>query len=442
MSPTSRSMPRGGSSFAMVCSFRIRARVGFRLTDAGGLRMLIMAFRIALRALARNKLRSFLTMLGIIIGVGAVIAMVAIGEGAKKRVQEQIASLGTNLLVILPGTVTLGGARSGSGGRQSLVAADAKAIMNEIPIVAGASPVVRQVQQVIAGDQNWGTSIQGVAPEFQQIREWRVGEGRFINQADVESTAKVALIGETVAYKLFGDNDPTGAVIRIKKIPFRIIGILAAKGQTGNGTDQDDVVMVPYTAMMKLVMGVTYIQQIIVAAVSADTTQEANTQIALLLRQRHKIRPGSDDDFNIRNLSDIAEAASNSATVMALLLGSIASVSLIVGGIGIMNIMLVSVTERTREIGIRMAVGARGRDILLQFIVEALVMAAIGGALGIAVGIGSSDIIHRVMEWPVLVRGEVIVIAVLVSAGVGIFFGFYPARKAARLDPIEALRYE
>ena len=404
--------------------------------------MLIMAFRIALRALARNKLRSFLTMLGIIIGVGAVIAMVAIGEGAKKRVQEQIASLGTNLLVILPGTVTLGGARSGSGGRQSLVAADAKAIMNEIPIVAGASPVVRQVQQVIAGDQNWGTSIQGVAPEFQQIREWRVGEGRFINQADVESTAKVALIGETVAYNLFGDNDPMGAVIRIKKIPFRIIGILAAKGQTGNGTDQDDVVMVPYTAMMKLVMGVTYIQQIIVAAVSADTTQEANTQIALLLRQRHKIRPGSDDDFNIRNLSDIAEAASNSATVMALLLGSIASVSLIVGGIGIMNIMLVSVTERTREIGIRMAVGARGRDIMLQFIVEAVVMAASGGLIGILVGVGSSNLIKYLAELPTLIRPEIIAVSFLVSGTVGVFFGFYPARKASQLDPIEALRYE
>src|SRR5438874_1665758 len=283
--------------------------------------MLIMAFRIALRALARNKLRSFLTMLGIIIGVGAVIAMVAIGEGAKKRVQEQIASLGTNLLVILPGTVTLGGARSVSGGRQSLIAADA-------------------------------------------------------------------------------------------------------------------------TAMMKYVLGVTYSQQIIVAAVSAATTQEANAQIALLLRQRHRIRPGNDDDFNIRYLSDIAEAASNSATVMALLLGSIASVSLIVGGIGIMNIMLVSVTERTREIGIRMAVGARGRDIMLQFIVEAVVMAASGGVIGILVGIGSSNLIKYLAELPTLIRPEIIAISFLVSGTVGVFFGFYPARKASQLDPIDALRYE
>jgi putative ABC transport system permease protein len=404
--------------------------------------MLVMAFRIALRALARNKLRSFLTMLGIIIGVGAVIAMVAIGEGAKKRVQEQIASLGTNLLVILPGTVTLGGARTGSGGRQTLVASDARAIMREIPVVSGASPVVRQVQQVIAGDQNWSTPVQGVAPEFQQIREWQVQEGRFISQADIENTAKVALIGQTVAYNLFGDNDPIGAVIRIKKIPFHVIGILGAKGQSGNGTDQDDVVMVPYTTMMKLVMGVTYIQQIIVAAVSADTTQEANNQIASLLRQRHKLRTGADDDFMIRNLSDIAEAASNSATVMAMLLGSIASVSLLVGGIGIMNIMLVSVTERTREIGIRMAVGARSRDIMLQFIVEAVVMAASGGIIGILLGIGSSNLIKYLAELPTLIRPEIIAVSFLVAGAVGVFFGFYPAKKAANLDPIDALRYE
>ena len=404
--------------------------------------MWIMAFRIAVRALGRNKLRSFLTMMGIIIGVGAVIAMVAIGEGAKALVRQQIASLGTNLLVILPGTVTVGGARTGAGGRQSLVDSDAKAVMSEIPVVTAASPVLRQVQQAIAGDQNWATSVQGVAPEFQQIRNWQVQEGRFISQADVDSTAKVALIGQTVAYNLFGDDDPLDNIIRIKKIPFRIIGVLGAKGQTGHGTDQDDVVMVPYTTMQKRIMGVTYVQQIIVSAVSADKTQEAKDQITLLLRQRHKIRPGADDDFNIRNLSDIAEAASNSATVMAILLGSIASVSLLVGGIGIMNIMLVSVTERTREIGIRMAVGARSRDIMLQFIVEAVVMAAIGGALGILLGIGSSNMIQRIMEWPVLVRPDIVIIALLVSGGVGIFFGFYPAQKAAHLDPIDALRYE
>jgi len=404
--------------------------------------MLIMAFRIALRALARNKLRSFLTMLGIIIGVGAVIAMVAIGEGAKKRVQDQIASLGTNVLVVLPGTVTLGGARTGSGGVQTLLASDARAIMNEISLVSAASPVLRSVQQVIGGDQNWSTSVQGVAPEFQQIRNWAVREGRFISDADVESTAKVALVGQTVAKNLFGDESPLDAIIRVKKIPFRIIGVLGSKGQTGFGTDQDDTIMIPYTTMQKRILGITYVQQIVVSAVSAEQTQQVQEQITMLLRQRHRLRSGRNDDFNIRNLSDITEAASNSATVMAVLLGSIASVSLLVGGIGIMNIMLVSVTERTREIGIRMAVGARSRDIMLQFIVEAVVMAASGGLIGILVGMGSSVVLKSLVQLPALIRPDIIAIAFFVSGSVGVFFGFYPARKAANLDPIEALRYE
>jgi len=404
--------------------------------------MLVMALRIALRALARNKLRSFLTMLGIIIGVGAVIAMVAIGEGAKQRVQDQIARLGTNVLVVLPGTVTLGGARTGSGGVQTLVASDARAIMNEISLVSAASPVLRSVQQVIGGDQNWSTSIQGVAPEFQQIRNWEVSEGRFISDADVESTAKVALIGQTVAKNLFGDESPVDAIIRVKKIPFRIIGVLGSKGQTGFGTDQDDTIMIPYTTMQKRILGITYVQQIVVSAVSAEQTQLVQEQIAMLLRQRHRLRAGRNDDFNIRNLSDITEAASNSATVMAVLLGSIASVSLLVGGIGIMNIMLVSVTERTREIGIRMAVGARRRDIMLQFIVEAVVMAASGGLIGILLGMGSSILLKSLVQLPALIRPDIVVIAFLVAGTVGVFFGFYPARKAANLDPIEALRYE
>ncbi|MGE5817317.1 MAG: ABC transporter permease [Deltaproteobacteria bacterium] len=401
-----------------------------------------MAFRIALRALARNKLRSFLTMLGIIIGVGAVIAMVAIGEGAKQRVQDQIASLGTNVLVVLPGTLTLGGARTGSGGVQTLVDSDAKAIMREIPIVSAASPVLRGGQQVIAGDQNWSTSVQGVAPEFQQIRNWTMSEGRFISDADVESTAKVALVGQTVAKNLFGEESPMDAIIRIKKIPFRIIGVLGAKGQTGFGTDQDDTIMIPYTTMMKRILGITYVQQIVVSAASAEQTQQVQDQITTLLRQRHRVQPGRDDDFSVRNLSDITEAASNSATVMAVLLGSIASVSLLVGGIGIMNIMLVSVTERTREIGIRMAVGARSRDIMLQFIVEAVVMAASGGLIGVLVGMGSSVLLKSLVQLPALIRPDIVVISFLVSGTVGVFFGFYPARKAANLDPIEALRYE
>jgi putative ABC transport system permease protein len=404
--------------------------------------MWLMTLRIALRALGRNKLRSFLTMLGIIIGVGAVITMVAIGEGAKALVRQQIASLGTNVLIILPGTMTLGGARTGSGGVQTLTDADARAIMEEVPAINFASPTLRQAQQVIVGDQNWSTPVQGVAPELQQIRGWNLAQGRFINQAEVDSAAKVALVGQTVVANLFGSEDPIDAIVRIKKIPFRVVGVLAPKGQSSQGTDQDDIVMIPYSTMQKRIMGVTYVQSIVVSAVSAERTGEAQQQISELLRQRHRIQPGRDDDFNIRNLSDIAEAASNSATVMAVLLGSIASVSLLVGGIGIMNIMLVSVTERTREIGIRMAVGARSRDIMLQFIVEAVVMAAIGGGLGVLIGIGSSDVIHRVMEWPILIRPDIALIALLVSGGVGIFFGFYPAQKAARLDPIEALRYE
>jgi len=404
--------------------------------------MWLMTLRISLRALGRNKLRAFLTMLGIIIGVGAVIAMVAIGEGAKRRVQEQIASLGTNLLVVLPGTLTMGGARTGSGGVQSLVDSDAKAIMDEIPLVSQAAPVVRAVQQVIGGDQNWSTTIQGVAPEFQQIRAWAVVQGRFVSQADVDSTAKVALLGQTVAYNLFGGESPIDEIVRIKKIPFRVIGVLGSKGQTGYGTDQDDVVMIPYTTMQKRVLGVTYVHQISVSAVSADRTKEATEQITALLRQRHRIQAGRDDDFNVRNLSDIAEAASNSATVMAILLGSIASVSLLVGGIGIMNIMLVSVTERTREIGIRMAVGARSRDIMLQFLVEAVVMAASGGTIGILLGIGSSTLLSRLAEWPTLISPGIIALAFFFSGAVGVFFGFYPAQKAAHLDPIDALRYE
>ena len=401
-----------------------------------------MTLRIALRALARNKLRAFLTMLGIIIGVGAVIAMVAIGEGAKSTIRAQIAALGTNVLIVLPGSNVQGGVRAGFGNVNTLLDSDGKAMARELPSVAFVSPVLRRQDQVVAGNLNWGTLAQGVAPEFQQIRDWQVAEGRFLHEGDMDSAAKVAVIGQTVARQLFGNDDALDAVIRIRNIPFRVVGILGAKGQTGQGTDQDDTIMIPYTTMQKRLMRITWVQSIVVKAVSAERVEEAQEQITLLLRQRHRIGPEREDDFNVRNLSDIAEAATTTARVMAVLLGSVASISLLVGGIGIMNIMLVSVKERTREVGIRMAVGARSSDIMLQFLVEAVVMAATGGLIGILLGVGSSEVIKQWAQWPTLIDPAIIAIAFLFSGAVGVFFGFYPAKKAANLDPIDALRYE
>ncbi len=402
----------------------------------------LMTFRIALRALARNKLRAFLTMLGIIIGVGAVIAMVAIGEGAKATIRSQISALGTNVLVILPGSNVQGGVRAGTGNVNTLLDSDARAMTRELRSIAYASPVLRRQEQVIAGNLNWGTLAQGVAPEFEQIRDWQIESGRFLHEGDMDSAAKVAVIGQTVARQLFGNDDPIDSVIRIRNIPFRVVGVLVGKGQTGQGQDQDDTVMIPYTTMQKRLMRITYVQSIVVRAVSAEKVPEAQEQITLLLRQRHRIADGREDDFTVRNLSDIAEAAQSTARVMAVLLGSVAGISLLVGGIGIMNIMLVSVTERTREIGIRMAVGARGRDIMLQFLVEAVVMAATGGCIGILLGIGSSEILKQWAQWPTLVNPSIVAIAFLFSGAVGVFFGFYPAKKASTLDPIDALRYE
>ena len=405
--------------------------------------MWLMTLRIALRALARNKLRAFLTMLGIIIGVGAVIAMVAIGEGAKATIQAQIASLGTNVLIVLPGSANQAGVRTGLGsGVTTLVDGDARAMTREIRAVAYASPVLRRPDQVIAGNLNWGTLTQGVAPEFQQIREWEIAEGRFLHEGDVESAAKIAVLGETVARNLFGNDSPIDAVIRLRNVPFRVVGVLVPKGQSSQGQDQDDIILIPYTTMQKRLMRITFLQSIIVSAVSAERVQEAQEQITALLRQRHRIAQDREDDFTIRNLSDITEAATTSARVMAVLLGSVASISLLVGGIGIMNIMLVSVTERTREIGIRMAVGARSRDIMLQFLVEAVVMAATGGIIGIFLGIGSSEVLKQWAQWPTHIDPTIVAIAFLFSGAVGVFFGFYPAKKAATLDPIEALRYE
>jgi putative ABC transport system permease protein len=404
-----------------------------------------MTLRIAYKALGRNKMRSGLTMLGIIIGVGAVIAMIAIGSGAKARIQEQIASMGSNLIIVLSGSATSGGFRFGSGSVPTLTAEDAKAIATELSAVKYAAPVLQGVTQVVYGNQNWSTVTYASTPEALVIRDWPVVRGRTVTQSDVDSAAKVCLLGQTVADNLFGDIDPVGQVVRIKHFPFTVIGVLSVKGQTTWGQDQDDVVYVPLTTGQRLLFGQQFpgmVRAISVQANGPDTMQQAEDEITQLLRQRHRIRPNQENDFTVRNLTEMMSTAEESAKVMSILLGAIASISLLVGGIGIMNIMLVSVTERTREIGIRMAVGARGRDILYQFLIEALVLSLIGGVIGILLGVGVSRLIAQVFKWPTLISIQSLLLSFSFAAGVGVFFGFYPARKAANLDPIEALRYE
>jgi putative ABC transport system permease protein len=405
----------------------------------------LMTLRIAFKALGRNKMRSSLTMLGIIIGVGAVIAMIAIGSGAKARIQEQIASMGSNLLIVLSGSATSGGFRWGSGSVPTLTVEDAKAIANELSAVKYAAPVIQGVTQLVFGNQNWATVTFGTTPEALLIRDWAVVNGRPFTQGDIDGAAKVCLLGQTVVENLFGEMDPVGQVVRIKKFPFTVVGILADKGQTTWGQDQDDVVYVPLTTGQRLLFGQQFpgmVRSISVQATEPETMKAAEDQITQLLRQRHRLRASQDNDFFVRNLTEAFSTAEESARVMSILLGAIASISLLVGGIGIMNIMLVSVTERTREIGIRMAVGARGRDILWQFLVESLVLSLIGGIIGIILGVGASQIISQMFKWPTLVSLQSLLLSFSFSGGVGIFFGFYPARKAARMDPIEALRYE
>jgi putative ABC transport system permease protein len=402
--------------------------------------------RVAVRALLRNKMRSFLTTLGVIIGVSAVIAMVAIGEGAKARVEESFASMGSNLLVVLSGSTTASGAHGGFGSMPTLTWDDLKAIRAEASAVRYASPQLRTTQQVISDDQNWATSINGISPEYFPMRSWAVAMGSTITQSDVESGSKVVLLGQTVVDKLYGSNaDPTGQSVRIKKIPFQIIGVLARKGQSAMGQDYDDAVFVPYTSFQAKIQGglQKFIAgSIMVSAVSSEATTRAQSQVTSLLRDRHHIAIGADDDFSIRNLTEMASAQQEGVKTLTTLLASIAAVSLIVGGIGIMNIMLVSVTERTREIGIRMAVGARPRDVLSQFLVEALALSFAGGIIGILLGLVVANRLAANFGWPVLVRYDVIVIAVGFSGLVGVVFGLYPAQKASRLDPIDALRYE
>ena len=405
------------------------------------------AVRSALQALRANPLRSALTMLGIFIGVAAVIAMVAIGAGARAMVLEQIRSLGSNIMIVLPGNVTSGGVRLGSGARATLTIDDALALEKEIPAVQIAAPVVRGASQVVAGNLNWSTVVQGVVPGFFEAREWDVTNGRLFLPEEVDRRAQVALLGSTVARSLFDESDPVGQSIRIRNVPFTVIGVLVSKGQTTYGTDQDDIVMVPLGTARQRVFGVNRanarsVGSIVIKISDGDDMAQAEDDIRALLRQRHRLQANEDDDFFVRNLSEVAATRDASSRTLALLLAAVAAVSLAVGGIGIMNIMLVSVTERTREIGVRLAVGARPRDIRGQFLIEATTLSVLGGVAGAALGIGAAIMIASFAGWPTLVQPESIALAIGFSGLVGIFFGFYPAQRAARLDPIEALRHE
>jgi putative ABC transport system permease protein len=409
--------------------------------------MVLQALRIALRSLKVNKLRTALTMLGIMIGVAAVIAMVSVGAGAQARVAEQIQSLGSNLIIVLSGSTTSSGIRLGQGSQLTITEEDAAAIAREVPAVQVTAPVSRGTAQVVYGNLNWSTQIQGVTADYFEARDWPVDVGRPVLQEDVDGATKIALLGQTTALNLFGDADPIGQIVRIKKVPFTVVGLLSRKGQSSWGQDQDDVVFIPLSTAKKKVLGVSQANARSVGSISikvraGEDMTDAEAQIRELLRQRHRLQPYQDDDFWLRNLSEVLQTQEESSKVMTYLLAAIASVSLLVGGIGIMNIMLVSVTERTREIGLRMAVGARARDILTQFLVEAVTLSLIGGVIGILLGVGGSNVISALAEWRTVLAPSAIVLAFSFSAAIGIFFGFYPARKASRLDPIEALRYE
>ncbi len=403
---------------------------------------LFVTVRVALRAIRRNKLRSGLTVLGVVIGVCAVVTLVNVGQGAQLSIQKSISGLGTNMLTVFPGSFRRGGMRGGSGTVTTLTVEDAEAILNECSAVQMVSPVVNTMAQAVFRSQNWRTSIYGATPEFQRIRNWSLEKGEFFTPQDVKAAARVCVLGETAEEELFGGQDSLGSVIRIKRIPFKVMGVLTPKGQNTFGRDQDDVIVVPYTTVQKRLAEITHLNMIMVSAVSTDLMGEAQTQVRELLRRRHNTKEGEEDDFSVRNIADLTATFSTITRILTLLLGSIASISLLVGGIGIMNIMLVSVTERTREIGIRMSVGARPRDLLLQFLVEAVVLSLVGAIIGTFLGIGLSNVIARVAGWSSPVSVLAIVVAFLFSAGVGIFFGLYPARKASLLNPIEALRYE
>ena len=400
--------------------------------------------RVAFRALQRNKMRAALTMLGIIIGVSAVVAMVSIGQGAQATVQAQIDSIGTNLLIVTAGAQNVGGVRSGTGdnGTNTLTVEDLDAIKLEVPSVSMVTPAVNARGQLVAGNMNWNTSIQGVSEQFPDVRKWTVQSGAFFTDSDVRTAARVLVIGQTIADNLFAGTDAVGQTIRVQNLPFRVVGVMARKGQDPQGRDQDDIAFTPYTTVQKKILGSPRLQIAYVSAVSPDATYTAQQQISDLLRQRHKLGPNEPDDFTVRNMSDIAQAANETNSTMTMLLACIAGVSLLVGGIGIMNIMLVSVTERTREIGIRMAIGARSSAVRSQFLIESVVLSLTGGLFGIVLGIIVSLAIPKMLGWPTLISTMAIIGSVIFSVAVGIFFGYYPARKAAALDPIDALRYE
>jgi putative ABC transport system permease protein len=408
---------------------------------------LLAAIRSALRALTTNTLRSLLTMLGIIIGVAAVITMIAIGSGAQRRVEEQIKSLGSNIMLVLPGALSQSGVRLGAQTGQTLTEEDAKAIALEVPEVQAAAPSSRTGVQVVAGNTNWSTQSFGTTPEYLEVRDWTLSGGRMFDAAEVAGSAKVAVLGQTVVQQLFGDLDPIDQVIRVKRVPLTVVGVLARKGQNSLGQDQDDVVIVPISTQRNRIQGggagrLKRVQSISVKVREGQSMQLAEESIRELLRQRHRLQAGADDDFSIRNLTEMLAAQEESSRVMTLLLAAVAGVSLVVGGIGIMNIMLVSVTERTREIGLRMAVGARGKDILGQFLIEAVTLSLVGGAIGVVLGALATWAVGAFAGWQVALSPQAVLLAVGFSAAVGVFFGFYPARRAAALLPIQALRYE
>jgi putative ABC transport system permease protein len=403
---------------------------------------LISILRLAMRALARNKMRSILTMLGIIIGVGAVIASVAVGEGASEQIQQQISNLGDNMVWVEAGGRAVNGVRTGSRGTKTLVMGDVKAMQQQVPLVYNCSGHVDGPVQIVYGNQNWFSQARGVSPEFLQVRRLGIERGDSFSQDDVDHSANVCLLGQTIVDNLFGSADPVGQTIRIQNLPMRVIGVLTPKGQSPTGQDQDDTLIVPLTTMQKKIKGIDWLDDIMCSASSPTAIKPAEQQITSLLRERHHLRVDEDEDFNLRHPAEIASARAESQKIMTILLASIASVSLLVGGIGIMNIMLVSVTERTREIGLRLAIGANESDVRMQFLGEATLLSLMGGALGVIIGVAGSMTISSTLRWPTRIPMEALLVAVIFSAAVGVFFGFYPAYKASHLDPIEALRYE